>query len=164
MKVFRSLIVLAGIAAFAGTAAAQATGTATQVVTYSVEAINQISLSSPTQTLAVTTATAGSAPDSKSSTGLTWAVTTNETSQKVTAAIDVAMPTGVTLTTNMWAPALATSGGALALGITAVDAVTGITTLNETGLSLVYTLSATSAAGVVDSATRTVTYTIMTGV
>jgi hypothetical protein len=42
----------------------------------------------------------------------------------------------------------------------AADFVTGISTLNETAKSITYGLSATSAAGVVASATKTVTFTI----
>lgn len=161
MKLFRSLTVFAGIIAFATTAAAQ---TATQNVTVSTTAINQISVSGGAQTLIVSAAVAGSAPTSVSSSGLTWAITTNESTRKVTAGIDVAMAAGMTLTTNMTAPAGATSGGAKVLAVVAVDAVTGITKLEATGLSLVYTLSATSAAGVVAAATKVVTYTIVAGV
>jgi hypothetical protein len=44
-----------------------------------------------------------------------------------------------------------------------VDVVTGITKLAESGLSISYGLTATAAAGVVSSTTRTVTYTITGG-
>jgi hypothetical protein len=42
--------------------------------------------------------------------------------------------------------------------------VTGITKLNQSGMSLNYQLDATAAAGVVSSTTRVVTYTITGGV
>jgi hypothetical protein len=161
MKLFRSLIALAGVIAFASTAAAQ---TATQGVTYSVSAINQISVSGGAQTLAVTTAVAGSAPTAVSSSGLTWAVTTNEANRKIVAKLDLAMATGVTLTSNLAAPSSGLSAGAVALTALDQDMVTSIDTQDASALSLVYTLSATSAAGVVSSTTRTVTYTIMSGV
>ena len=161
MKLFRSLIVIAGITAFATSAAAQ---TATQDVTYSVSAINQISVSATAYTLAVTTATAGSAPTAASSSGLTWAITTNEDDRKVTAQLDANMPANVTLTANMTAPSSGVSGGAKALSLTtAQEMVTSIDKQEASGLSLVYTLSATTAAGVVSSGTRTVTYTIVAG-
>jgi hypothetical protein len=161
MKLFRSLIAFAGVITFASTAAAQ---TATQDVTYSVSAINQISVSGGAQTLAVTTAVAGSAPTAVSSSGLTWAVTTNETNRKVVAKLDLAMAAGVTLTSNLTAPSSGLSAGAKALTALDQDMVTSIDTQDASALSLVYTLSATSAAGVVASTTRTVTYTIMSGV
>jgi hypothetical protein len=74
------------------------------------------------------------------------------------------MPAGLTLTANLAAPsASGSSAGAQALSTTAVDLVTGITKLAEGGLSVGYSLTATAAAGVVSSTTRTVTYTITGG-
>ena len=160
MKLFRSLIVFAGITAFASTAAAQ---DATQNVTYAVSAINEISVSGGDQTLTVNAAVAGSAPTAVQSSGVTWAITTNETNKKVTAAIDADMATGVALTANLTAPSSGVSGGAKSLSMAAQDVVTSIDTQDASALSLVYTLSATSAAGVVDATARVVTYTIVAG-
>ena len=138
---------------------------ATQTVTFEVTAINEISVSG-TPSLTVNAAVAGSAPTAVTDTASTWAVTTNDNSvngMKVTVAIDLAMPSGVTLTANLTAPAGASSAGALTLATTAVDSVTGIKLLNESSLGITYQLSATAAAGVVASASRTVTYTIVAG-
>lgn len=138
---------------------------ATSTVTYEVTAINEISVSGA-PSLTVNAAVAGSAPTAVTDTASSWAVTTNDNSvngMKITAAIDTAMPTGVTLTANLTAPTGATSAGALTLGVTAVNAVTGIKLLNESALGITYQLSATSAAGVVVSATKTITYTIVAG-
>ena len=74
------------------------------------------------------------------------------------------MPAGVTLSCNLGAPAGASSAGLKSLSTVAVDVVTGITKLNASGLSLSYQLDATSAAGVITSTTRVVTYTITGGV
>lgn len=137
--------------------------TATQTVTYQVDAINQISVSGAAIGLHITTATAGSAPTSVTDGSTTWAVTTNQSGAKITAAINSDMPSGVTLTLTLGAPTGATSAGAVALSHTAADVVTGITKLNESGLSVSYDLAATSAAGVVNSATKTVTLTITGG-
>lgn len=137
--------------------------TATQTVTFEVQAINQIAVNG-TPSLTITTATAGSAPTSVTASGNTWAVTTNQTGAKITASIASAMPTGLTLSATLGAPSGATSAGLKALGTTAVDLVTGITKLNATGLTLSYQLDATAAAGVVASSTRVVTYTITGGV
>ena len=74
------------------------------------------------------------------------------------------MPAGLTLTANVAAPTAAgSSAGAQTLSTIAVDVVTGITKLAEGGLNVTYSLSATPAAGVVSSTTRTVTYTITGG-
>jgi hypothetical protein len=157
----RSLMVALLVVAAAASASAQ---TATQTVTMQVDAINLISISG-TPSLTISAAVAGGAPTSVTSTGNTWAVTTNQTGAKITASIASAMPTGITLSANMGAPAgSGASAGYQSLGTTAVDLVSGITKLNETGLSLSYKLDATAAAGTLSSTTRVVTFTITGGV
>ncbi|HVZ48777.1 MAG TPA: hypothetical protein VG916_08345 [Gemmatimonadaceae bacterium] len=160
MKNTSRFLAAAAVALVASAAQAQ---TATQTVTFQVDAINQLSVSG-TPSLSITTATAGSAPTTVTSTGNTWAVTTNQSTAKVTASIASAMPTGLTLSAQMSAPSGATSTGLKSLSTTAVDMVTGITKLNASGLSLSYQLDATAAAGVVASSTRVVTFTITGGV
>jgi CheY-like chemotaxis protein len=154
-------IIISGLLVAAAASSLRAQ-TATQSVGYQVNAINQIAVTGP-PTHTINTAVAGNAPSSATSTGHTWAVTTNQTGAKITASIPSAMPAGVTLSATMAAPAGATSTGAQALSTTAADLVTGITKLNATGLALSYQLDATSAAGVV-TGTRVVTFTITGGV
>ena len=132
-------------------------------MTYEVQAINEIGVSGNPGALIINAATAGSAPDAVTDATTTWAVTTNEETKKITAAINTAMPSGLTLTVNLGAPTGATSAGAVTLGTTAADVVTSISTLNESSLGITYQLSATSAAGVVASANKTVTFTIADG-
>jgi len=137
--------------------------TATQTVTFAVNAINQIAfVGAPS--LTITTAAAGSAPTSVTDATSSWAVTTNQTGAKITASIPSAMPAGLTLSANLATPAGGASAGYLALSATAVDLVTGITKLAQGALGVSYKLDATPAAGVVASATRVVTYTITGGV
>lgn len=158
MKLLRYAVPALALAlATAGNASAQAT----QDVTFEVQAINQIAFTG-SPSLVVSTATAGSAPTSVTA-GATYAITTNQTNRKVTAQINSAMPSGVTLTVSLAAPTGGSSAGAVSLGTTAQDVVTGVSTVNQSGLSVTYTLSATAAAGVVASGTRTVTYTITAG-
>jgi hypothetical protein len=142
----------------ASTAAAQ---TAAQTVTFQVDAINQIAFAG-SPSLVINTATAGSDPTSATA-GASWGVTTNQSNSKITASINSAMPANVTLLTDLVAPTGATSAGAQSLGTVAVDVVTGITRVAQGALGVTYTLSATPAAGVVASTTRTVTYTITGG-
>ena len=155
-------IIITSLLVIAAAASANAQ-TATQTVTFQVDAINQIAVAG-TPTLTISAAVAGGAPTSVTSTGNTWAVTTNQTGAKVTASIASAMPAGVTLSANMAAPSGGTSAGYMDLGTTAVDLVTGITKLNASGLSLSYKLDATTAAGTLSSTTRVVTFTITGGV
>lgn len=160
MKSFRSVAPVCALLVFgfAGTAAAQ-----TQTVSYEVKPINQMSVSNTAINLVVNTAVAGSAPTPATDAATTWAITTNQTGTKVTGAINTAMPDGVTLSVQLANPTLATSAGPVALGITALDLVTGITKLNESGKVVTYKLSATSLAGVVLAASKTVTFTVVAG-
>ena len=145
------------------TVASTASAQVTQDVTIAVNAISQIAVTGGAQSLTISTATAGSNPTSASVT-VSWAVTTNQSNQKVSASIDAAMPAGVTLTAQMETPSAGgLSTGPNPLSTSSVDLVTGISTLAESGLDLIYVLSATPAAGVVASTTRTVTYTITAG-
>jgi CheY-like chemotaxis protein len=155
---------LMAIALMVGSAAAaNAQTTANQSVAFQVDAINQISVTG-SPSLIINSATAGSGPTSATSATSTWAVTTNQSTAKITAAINTAMGTGLTLWTTLAAPTGATSAGAKSLSTTAVDVVTGITKLAQSGMTITYQLDATAAAGVITSTTRTVTYTITGGV
>ncbi len=136
--------------------------TATQTVTFAVNAVNQIAFTGA-PSLTITTAVAGSAPTSVTDVTASWAVTTNQTGAKITASIPTAMPAGLTLSSSLATPAGGTSAGYLALSTVAVDLVTGITKLAQGSLGVSYKLDATAAAGVVTSATRVVTYTITGG-
>lgn len=153
--------ILATVALVAGAVSAASAQTSTQIVTIQVNAINQIAFAG-SPSLVVSTATAGSNPSSASDASATWAVTTNQSGAKVTAAINSNMPAGLTLSVVLGAPAGATSFGS-SLSTTSVDLVTGITKLAQGSLGVTYTLDATAAAGVVASTTRTVTYTITGG-
>ncbi|MEP6999962.1 MAG: hypothetical protein ABI969_05760 [bacterium] len=137
--------------------------TATQTVTFAVNAINQVAfVGSPS--LTITTAIAGSAPMSVTDATASWAVTTNQSTAKITASIPTAMPAGLTLSVNLGAPAGATSALFKPLAVASVDLVTNVTKVAQGGMSVTYKLDATAAAGVITSSTRVVTYTITGGV
>jgi len=164
--------ILAAVALVVGSAATAAAQTATQTVNFSVASINRISVSSATASVTVDQATAGSAPTSANNTGtLTYAITTNQTNQKITGHISTGgdMPSGVTLQVALGAPTggttSAASAGAQTLvsgGANAVNLVTNISKTAESGLSLLYTLAATVAADPVTSS-RVITYTVTAG-
>lgn len=159
MKIIRFAIpAFALVALSAGNAAAQQ---ATQDVSFEVQAINQLAFTG-SPSLVISTATAGSAPTSATA-NASYAITTNESNRKITAAINSNMPSGTTLSVSLAAPSGGSSAGAVSLSTTAQDVVTGVSTANASGLSVTYTLQATAAAGVVAAGTRTVTYTIVAG-
>lgn len=137
--------------------------TATQVVTFQVTAIRQLSVAGNPAPMVISTATAGSAPTSVTTDGSTYAVTTNESNQKITASLDEAMPTGTTLEVSLAAPQGASAAGPVALGTAGADVVTGIAPVSASGLPITYRLSATPAVLMAAPATRTVTFTIVSG-
>ena len=113
--------------------------------------------------LRISAAVAGSQPIAVTNGSTTYTVTTPAPNRtyKVTAQLNVALPPGVTLTATFAAPPGATSNGPVALGVTALDAVTGIPRNTNSTQSITYQLSATVAAGVVTLSSRTVTLTIV---
>ena len=116
--------------------------TATQTVTFAVNAINQIAfVGAPS--LTITTAVAGSAPTSVTDATSSWAVTTNQTGAKISASIPSNMPAGLTLSANLAAPAGAASLAFQSLSTVSVDLVTGITKLAQGALAATYKLDAT---------------------
>lgn len=137
--------------------------TATQTVTFEVQAIDEISVSTDPGALTISTASAGSEPVDATDNTTTYAITTNGTNKKITGGINSDMPANVTLQVNLGAPGGSSSSGDVSLSSTAADLVTGITQRAQSGLSITYTLSATVAAGVVASGTRTVTLTVTDG-
>ncbi len=139
---------------------ALAANTATQTVTIAVSAINEISVSSGTVSLTVNSATAGSQPTNATDGSTSYAITTNESNKKITGQINSAMPANTTLAINLVAPTGGSSAGTVTLSTSPSDLVTGISTLAESGKTITYTLSATIAAGIVASTSRTVTLTL----
>lgn len=137
--------------------------TATQTVTFEVQAIDEISASGDPGALTVSTATAGSEPDAVTDNSTTYAVTTNGSNKKITGEVDVAMPANTTLQANLVAPTGGTSAGDVTLTATAADLVTVITETAESGMTITYTFSATVDAGILASDTRTVTLTLTDG-
>jgi hypothetical protein len=124
-------------------------------------AAQTISVSGNPSALRVTTAVAGSSPTAVSNSATTYSVTNLLLlPKKITAKLNSAMPAGVTLTITLAAPAGATSIGPVTLTTAAQDVVQNIGLGTFSNLAITYQLSATTAAGVVASASKTVTLTV----
>jgi hypothetical protein len=164
-RMFKRLRLIAAAAFCAGIFSMNAFAgpTATQTITFQVMAINELSVSGSPAAMIVNTATAGLAPDPVFESSTTYAITTNETNRKITGALNSNMPSGMVLAVLLVNPTGATSTGYQYLTTAPVNLVTGISTLNQSGLTIGYIMAATAAAGVVPSATRTVTFTITAG-
>ena len=74
--------------------------------------------------------------------------------------LNVPMPAGTTITLQMGASAGATSLGPVTLDMTSRDIVVNIDRENGSTFPITYVFSATVAAGVIPSQTRTVTFTM----
>ena len=161
-----SVLIAAGMLAMSTAAFAADSGTAGQTAAIEIDPISVISFSSPTITLDIHAAEAGLAPTDATDTSTTYSITSNAIStatKVITAKIDTAMPTGVTLKVNLTAPTLnGASPGDVTLTGTAQPVVTGIFGENEASLAVSYTLSAVSTAAQIASGglSKTVTYTI----
>lgn len=137
--------------------------TASQIVRFQVNAVNQLAVTGNPSPLVVNAAAAGSAPAAATSAGTSYAITTNQANQKITASIDQAMPAGVSLEINLGAPAGASSAGDVSLNMADADVVTGISNTAATSLPITYRLVAAPSAQVAGPASRTVTFTIVAG-
>jgi hypothetical protein len=112
--------------------------------------------------LRISTAAAGAQPTSVSDATTTLHIRSGTGSaKKVTAQINAAMPANVSLSLTIAPPPGATSLGAVPLTTTARDIVTAIPTGVNTNVSMTYALSASVDAGVVSSASRSVTLTLL---
>lgn len=160
-KTFAVIFVVAALLCMS--AAAYAADSATQTVTFEVQAINEISVSGNPGPLVVNATTAGGALVAATDSSTTYSVSTNDTGKKITAGIDAAMPTGTTLAVKL-ASSKATSAGEADISAATtgaeVDVVTGLSKCTDSAQTITYTFSATAAAGVV-SGSKTVTFTIV---
>jgi hypothetical protein len=162
-RISQALAVATACAVLAEPVTAQSTilATSAQNVTFSVAAINQISVTG-TPTLAITGAPAGGAPTSVTDATSSYAITTNQSNLRIQAQINENMPLNVSLSASVAAPTGAATTGPTALSTTPANVVTGISQVNQGSLGISYTLTAAANAGTVPSQSRTVTFTVVT--
>jgi hypothetical protein len=127
-----------------------------------VRAQDAVQFTAAPGSLVINSATAGSPPTAASTATATYQVKVKaNTTKRITAAINSAMPPGVTMTIQLAAPAGATSAGSVALGTTPQTVVSNVTNkVYSPILAITYTVTATSAAGVIASSNRIVTLTV----
>jgi hypothetical protein len=105
---------------------------------------------------------AGMQPSSKTDASTSYRLTSLlAPDKKITAHLNAPMPTGMTLTATLAAAGGGTSTGPIALDATARNMVVNIGSALFSTSTITYVLSATVAAGVVPSQSRTVTFTIL---
>jgi hypothetical protein len=124
-------------------------------VTATVSSIDNIVFSDNPSTLNVTP---GTSPRTNSTTS--YGIITNQTSRRISAALNSSLPTGISLSVSLAAPSGATSAGLVSVSTSSVNLVTGISRVNQTGLGVTYSVSATPLAAVTNGIVRTITYTL----
>lgn len=124
--------------------------------------LDNITLSGNPAPLTISTATAGSQPDSASDSSTTYGITTSLAGNSITGHLSANMPTGLTLSVELEAPFTATSLGSVALSTTPADLVTNLPLISllSSGHQITYTLDATVAASPAGAQNVTVTFTI----
>lgn len=143
----------------AGTASAQPV-TDSVTVTYEVTAITQLNLNGAAS-LTIIAGTAGAGLPSMTASGVTYDIANNDGSRKLVGKINEVMPAGTTLSVDVTAPSGALSAGFVALIASDLELVTGIGNVDEALVPMTFKLEATVAAGVIASATKTFTMTVM---
>jgi len=131
-----------------------AADSATQIVTFEVLPVNDISVSNnpaPLRTIP------GS---SVSDTSTTYSISANGATKKITGQLDADMPPGTTLQINLEAPIGAASAGDVTLSLSAADLVTGIANGSWSDLQITYTFTVDPGTDPTAEDTRTVTLTI----
>ncbi len=110
----------------------------------------------------ISTAAAGSEPAALSNSLTTYFVKAKNSAgpQKITAQLNMPMPIGTTLTIQLAPSPGATSLGAVSLDVVARNVEINIAKDNGSTHGITYVFTATVAAGVVPSQTRTVTLTM----
>jgi hypothetical protein len=123
---------------------------------------DQVQFMAAPGSLIVNAAVAGSAPTTVSTATAKYRVkVANGSTKQIKASINSAMPAGVTMTIALVAPPGAISAGTITLTTSPQTVVTNITNKAfSASLMVTYTLSATSAAGVVASTNKTVTLAV----
>lgn len=122
---------------------------------------NEIFVSGNPGTLVINTAFAGSEPLPVTDASTTYSIDIFDSNMKITGSIDTAMPAKTSLKVTLTAPTGATSLGQITLTTTNQDLITGLQeNMVESGLGISYEFSATVAAGIVSSGSKTVTFTV----
>ena len=164
MRVQRQAVLATMVSLLGVAPCALSAQTATQVVTFSVVSSSRVAIGN----LAAPIRTVSISPDrirtSAVVAGTSYAVTTNEINQKITASLDAGVPKAFALAVSLGAPRGASSKGLTVLGTTAKDVVTGISVVDGADLPMTYQWKdSSSAASAAVLRNRLVTYTITAG-
>ena len=154
----KKLTISAALILTVGAFESNAASTASQSLSFSISQYTDLTLNDSAVVFSIGSIPLGGlGQDTKSSSYNL--VSNNHANQKITAALDQAMPSGTTLKINAHAPTTAASAGVTTLSDSAQDLVTGLVANNLQNQSLDYTFNASELASP-GSFSRTITLTI----
>jgi hypothetical protein len=132
----------------------------TSTVTYTISAVSLVEIAGDVNlTISSANSVGGGLANATDST--TYAITNNDGAKKIVGKLNSAMPANTTLALQLGAPASGTSAGAVTLTGSNQDLVNNIGAVNQTGVSMQFTFSATVDAALVSAGTKTLTLTIV---
>jgi len=139
----------------------QAASNDTSTINYSVAAINELNLDGGPYDLTVDTATAGQEPELVTYEG-TYDITTNcgTNAKKITAQLNSDMPDDTFLWFDMAPPTGAASVWMDPITSASQNIITGIDATAQANISFIIDLEAWATAGVIESASKTLTVTL----
>jgi hypothetical protein len=152
-----AVLSLGMLALGSGVASAQ---TDTSTVTYTISAVSLVEIAGDVN-LTINSATSVGGGLANATDSTTYAITNNDGDKKIVGKLNSAMPANTTLSLQLGAPASGASAGAVALTASNQDLVTNIGAVNQTGVSMQFTLSATVSAALVNAGTKTLTLTVV---
>jgi hypothetical protein len=152
------LVLAAGVLALTARVASAQSDTST--VTYTISSVTLVEIAGDVSlTINDVNSVGGGLKNANDST--TYAITNNAGSKKLVGKIDTAMPSNTTLSVTAAAPASGASAGAVTLTGSNQDLVNGIGAVDQTGVNLSFVLAASVNAALVNSATKTLTLTVV---
>lgn len=145
-----------------GAAELCASVTTSQGLVVAVSEIYTISVSNSSVSLNLVVPAAGSdfSPAVDSSTAYNLSVNSSQI-RKITAGLNQALPSGMSLSLNLAAPSGATNQGSVLLSTSAQDLVRGISHIASSNLNITYTLNCLVGESVVGSGSVVVTITLV---
>jgi hypothetical protein len=157
MKIFIALffiIIITHSFVYAGTSA-------TQLVTYEVRPISEISVSGNPQPLIIWKAEAGSEPVEVTDSSTSYSITSNSHNSKITGMINENMPASTELLCTLQAPDEGQSQSQVKLINTPKELVSLINKKNISNLTITYIFRAQVDAGQIESQQKIITFTII---
>jgi hypothetical protein len=139
---------------------AQAFGSTSQAVTFSVQAVNEIAIARDLSITGIKTVTVNSQSIKVINAISTYLITTNEENKKITGVLNTILPKDSRLNISVEAPTGAISVGGVDLKNVPTDLVVGVSKVAEAEKVITYTFSAPVSTRLDTSLSQMVTLTI----